>query len=77
MNLINQEDQHLAESIISEAFHIRVRQSLKAVLMKKAEEEIERIVDEELKAMKAHIKTYHDMYMGRMMVEFLIKKEGF
>lgn len=67
----------ISESIITEAFQTRVRNSLKGVLMKKAEEEIEKIVDRELEALKVHVQTYHDKYMGSQMINFLISKEGF
>ena len=62
---------------LEQALEQQVRQALKAPLMKIAEAEIEKAVDEAVKVLDVRIETWRDDMGLKDTIELLVKKRGF
>lgn len=63
--------------LLKDAVRNRVASSLKELLMKEAEKEIDKIVSEQLEKFKVDLESYYEPYFMRQSIQVLVKKEGF
>lgn len=70
-------DEETTNYLLKDAIHNRVASSLKELLLKEAEKEIDKIVDEQLQKFKVDLESYYEPAFLQKTIQVLVKKEGF
>ena len=70
-------DAETTSYLLKDAVRNRVASSLKELLMKEAEKEVDKIVSEQLEKFKVDLESYYEPQFMRQSIEVLVKKEGF
>lgn len=70
-------DEETTNYLLKDAVRNRVASSLKELLLKEAEKEIDKIVDEQLQKFKVDLEAYYEPAFLQKTIKVLVKKEGF